>query len=97
MEFINNYGSTRSGFFHKSKLFFEGELIGEARASYLNRTWESYPYQSVMKQAVRNAIEWEIARIKEEKGIKRLTKKLREEIETESVLINQLKDKLKTL
>ena len=97
MEFINNYGSTRNGFFHKSKLFFKGELIGEARASYLNRTWESYPYQSVMKQAVRNAIEGEILRIKTEKQIKRLTKKLKEQIETNSTLITQLKYKLKTL
>ena len=61
MEFINNYGSTRNGFFHTSKLFYNSELLSEARASYLNRTWEAYSYQSVMKQAVRNAIDNEIA------------------------------------
>jgi hypothetical protein len=97
MEFINTSGNTRSGFFHKSKLYFNGELLAEARASYLNRTWEAYTYQSVMKQAVRNAIENEVGRIKEEREIKRLTKKLREQIETESELVVQLKDKLKTL
>jgi len=42
MEFVNNYGATRNGFYHKSKLYFNGELLSEARASYLNRTWESY-------------------------------------------------------
>lgn len=97
MEFINNYGSTRSGFFHTSKLVYNGEIISEARASYLNRTWESYPYQSVMKQAVRNAIDNEIAEEKSKRQIKRLTKSLREQIETESELITLLKDKLKTL
>ena len=97
LEFINNYGSTRSGFFHKSELFYNSELLSEARASYLNRTWESYPYQSVMKQAVRNAIENEIAEEKSKRQIKRLTKQLREQIENESELIILLKDKLKTL
>ena len=97
MEFINNYGSTRSGFFHTSKLFYNNELLSEARASYSNRTWECYPYQSVMKQAVRNAIENEIAEEKNKRQIKRLTKSLREQIETESELIQLLKEKLKSL
>ena len=97
MEFINNYGSTRSGFFHKSKLYYNSELLSEARASYLNRTWESYPYQSVMKQAVRNAIDNEIAEEKTKRQIKRLTKSLKEQIETESELIQLLKEKLKSL
>ena len=84
MEFINNYGSTRSGFFHTSKLFYNNELLSEARASYSNRTWECYPYQSVMKQAVRNAIDNEIVQEKTKRQIKRLTKSLREQIENES-------------
>ena len=97
MEFINKYGSTRNGFFHTSKLLYNGEVLSEARASYLNRTWESYAYQSVMKQAVRNAIDNEIAEEKTKRQIKRLTKSLKEQIETESELITLLKDKLKTL
>ena len=97
MEFLNNYGATRNGFYHKSKLYLNGELLSEARASYLNRTWESYRYQSVMKQAVRNAIENEISAEKSKRQIKRLTKSLRETIETESELIQLLKEKLKTL
>jgi hypothetical protein len=97
MEFVNNYGATRSGFYHKSKLYFNGELLSEARASYLNRTWEAYTYQSVMKQAVRNAIESEVLAEKSKRQIKRLTKSLRETIETQSELIQLLKEKLKTL
>ena len=97
MEFINNYGSTRSGFFHESKLYFDNELLSSAKLSYLNRTWESYPYQSVMKQAVRNAIDNEIAEEKSKRQIKRLTKSLRQQIETESELIQLLKEKLKSL
>ncbi len=97
MEFKNSYGSTRNGFYHKSKLYINGELLSEARASYLNRTWEAYTYQTVMKDAVRNAIENEIAEEKSKRQIKRLTKTLREQIETESELIQQLKEKLNTL
>jgi hypothetical protein len=97
MEFKNEYKSSRNGFSHFSRLFIEGQEISQAKAHYLNRTWEEYAFQSVMKQAVRNAIEGEISREKEIKQIKRLTKKVRETIETESTLIQQLKDKLKTL
>ena len=97
MEFKNEYKSTRNGFSHSSRLFIEGQEISQAKAHYLNRTWESYPFQSVMKQAVRNAIEGEILREKDLKQIKRLTKKVREQIETESELIVQLKDKLQAL
>ena len=97
LDFTNRYGSTRSGFFHESKLYFDSELLSSAKLSYLNRTWECYPYQSAMKQAVRNAIENEIAEEKSKRQIKRLTKQLREQIENESELIILLKDKLKTL
>jgi hypothetical protein len=97
MEFVNSFKGTRSGFYHKSKLYFNGELLSEARASYLNRTWESYTYQAVMKDAVRNAIENEVLAEKSKRQIKRLTKSLRETIETESELIQLLKEKLKTL
>ena len=97
MEFINNYGTTRNGFFHTSKLFYNSELLSEARASYLNRTWESYRYQSVMKQALYNAIESEILNEKNLKGIKRLTKQLRETIVKENTLIQALTNKRNSL
>jgi hypothetical protein len=92
MEFKNEWKKTRSGFAHITKLFNEGTLLAEVRCSYLNRTWESYQFQSSMKQAVHVAIENEILAEKTERGIKRLTKKLREQIIIESKLIQQLKD-----
>ena len=62
IEFKNSYGSTRSGFYHKTELHIDSEFILEC--NYINRTWESYPYQSVMKDALYNAIESEILREK---------------------------------
>ena len=97
MEFINNYGRTRNGFYHTSKLYYNSGLLSEARANYSNRTWEGFPYQSVMKQAVRNAINNEIVKEKVRRGIIRLTKSLRDQIETESGLIQLLKGELKSL
>ena len=97
IEFINSYGKTRNGFYHKTKLYIDSEFILECKCNYLNRTWESYPYQSVMKGALHNAIESEILREKNLKGIKRLTKQLRETIVKESTLIQALTNKRNSL
>ena len=97
IEFINTAKSTRSGFYHKTKLYIDSEFILECKRSYLNRTWESYLYQSVMKEALYNAIESEILREKKLKGIKRLTKQLRETIVKESTLIQALTNKRNSL
>ena len=97
IEFNNTAKSTRNGFYHKTKLYIDSEFILECKLSYLNRTWESYPYQSVMKQALYNAIESEILREKNLKGIKRLTKQLRETIVKESTLIQALTNKRNSL
>ena len=75
IEFINTAKSTRNGFYHKTKLYINSEFILECKCNYLNRTWESYPYQSVMKKALYKGIESEILREKNLKGIKRLTKR----------------------
>ena len=97
IEFKNSYGKTRSGFYHKTELYIDSKFILECKLSYLNRTWESYPYQSVMKQVLYNAIESEILREKNLKGIKRLTIQLRETIVKESTLIQALTDKRNSL
>ena len=97
IEFINTAKSTRSGFYHKTELYIDSEFILECKCNYLNRTWESYPYQSVMKDALHNAIESEILREKNLKGIKRLTKQLRETIVKESTLIQALTNKRNSL
>ena len=97
IEFINTAKSTKSGFYHKTELYIDSEFILECKCNYLNRTWESYPYQSVMKDALYNAIESEILREKNLKGIKRLTKQLREAIVKESTLIQALTNKRNSL
>ena len=97
IEFINSYGKTRNGFYHKTELYIDSEFILECKCNYLNRTWESYPYQSVMKDALYEAIESEILREKNLKGIKRLTKQLRETIVKESTLIQTLTNKRNSL
>lgn len=51
-------------FHHKTELYIDSEFILECKCNYSNRTWESYPYQSVMKQALDNALESEILREK---------------------------------
>lgn len=93
MEFKNEYKSSRSGFSHTSRLYHEsGNLLAEAKCNYLNRTWEVYPFQSSMRQAVAKAIENEIKSQKYQMGIKRLTKEKRAEIEAYSSTIQQLKN-----
>jgi hypothetical protein len=47
--------STRSGFYHRCELSINGEYDTFARVSYLNRTWESFTYQSAMIAAVRKS------------------------------------------
>lgn len=97
IEFKNSYGKTRNGFYHKTELYIDSKFILECKLSYSNRTWESYRYQSVMKQALDNALESEILREKKLKGIKRLTKQLRETIVKESILIQALTNKRNSL
>lgn len=98
MEFKNEYKKTRSGFSHTSKLYDDNyNLIATSKCNYLNRTWESYSFQTSMKRAVEIAIENEIQRQKELQGIKRLTKQKRDEIINYSSIINQLKTLYKTL
>ena len=53
------YANTRSGFKHEAVAFADGEEIARAKCCYLNRTWESYTYQSVLhsvaEKIVKNA------------------------------------------
>lgn len=98
MEFNNKYTSSRNGFSHTSELYNDnGNLISTAKCNYLNRTWEVYPFQSSMRQAVAKAIDNEIKTIKDQSGIKRLTKQKQAEIEAYSSTIEQLKTLYKTL
>lgn len=63
IEFKNSARSTRGGFSHDTKMFVDGILEMKNSAHYINRTWESYAFQSVMKQAVYLRIEQERAKL----------------------------------
>lgn len=49
--------STRSGFYHKVWLYNElGEEITNKRVSYLNRTWERFPFETAKRLCIEKAI-----------------------------------------
>lgn len=54
--FVNSYGNNGYSFWHKSILLDNGKKMSTAKCQYENRTWESYPYQTVNKECVRLAI-----------------------------------------
>ena len=43
---------TRNGFRHVAKLYVDGQEVDKATAHYLNRTWESYEYESVIHDLI---------------------------------------------
>ena len=83
--FVNSSRNTRNGFAHDSELFINGRNYGKNTCHYLNRTWECFRYQSVMKGLVYNLIEDRKATLKasykSENGLARLTKKHLDKIE----------------
>ena len=52
IQFVNEFRDTRYGFAHDTHLFINGHEYKEATCHYINRTWERYAFQSVMRQAV---------------------------------------------
>jgi hypothetical protein len=78
IEFENRSRSTRSGFAHDTKVYIDGQFEISTSAHYLNRTWESYAFQSVMKQALHLLIDAEKeqlkAEYKQQTGRKRISK-----------------------
>ena len=42
--------STRSGFNHFATLYIDGVERGEAKVHYINRTWESFDYETVINK-----------------------------------------------
>ena len=79
VQFVNESRGTRSGFAHDTHFFVNGHLYREATCHYLNRTWERYTYQSVMRHAVYEAREAHEDYLKNvymlAKGYKKLTAK----------------------
>lgn len=51
---VCNWKSTRSGFKHTANLCKNGYSIYETKICYLNRTWERFEYESILKKIIRN-------------------------------------------
>ena len=99
--FINTSRGNRSGFVHETELYKGALYLGKNKCQYINRTWERYEYQSVMRGLVYSLVEnfksEYIARWKADNGVKRLTAKKREELEknfseNKSSLYSELKE-----
>ena len=48
--------NTRSGFKHEAQMLINDTFVSEATKYWVNRTWESFTYQSVMRNCVQNYI-----------------------------------------
>lgn len=83
--FVNQSRSTRHGFAHDTTLFIDDLERSNNSCYYLNRTWECYKYQTVMRGAVRKLIDTRRVvleeRFKDYNGYKKMTPKRREEFE----------------
>ena len=82
-EFICNSRDTKNGFAHDCNLFINDFNITEAHCYYINRTWESWTFQSVCIEALQNAIN-AFCEIQKEgffecHGYKRMTQKRKNE------------------
>lgn len=82
--FVNESRSNRSGFVHETKLYKNGNLWGEYHIQYINRTWECYQYQSVMRGVVNSILDAEFEyfekKYRRQHNIKRLTAKKHDEM-----------------
>lgn len=47
------YKKSRNGFRHIATLYTDGKVADKTSESYLNRTWESYEYQTVMQKLIK--------------------------------------------
>ena len=46
------YKSTQSVFYHRAYIYKDGREIANYRASYLNRTWETFHGETAIKRAI---------------------------------------------
>ena len=82
--FVCRSWSTSRSWGHEVELYENGNKLDKARITYINRTWESYQYQSCMRKVVSQVINRVKTRIcddyKAENNVKRLSKKKCDEI-----------------
>lgn len=83
--FVNESKNTRNGFSHNTHLFLNDHYLESGKINYINRTWESYQYQTSMYQAVKNYLNAIIERYKrwflEKNNYKRMTKERKKEFD----------------
>ena len=79
--FINESKSNKRGFYHKTTLFVNDVELTTQKVQYYNRTWEMYPFESVMRKAINTLIEELesdfIKHYKNKYNITRLTQKIK--------------------
>ena len=84
---VNEYWETSRAWGHKITLVAQWGDMGSRKVTYQNRTWESYKYQNCMygllSSILENDLKDYITREKENKGITRLSKEIRAELEQE--------------
>lgn len=84
-EFINESWSRGGRWGHKTRLYVNNNYIDDNKVTYLNRTWESYPFQSCMKdliyKRIKDTLVDAINEYKALHNIKRLSKELRQRVE----------------
>ena len=84
---VNETWETSRAWGHKSTLVAPWGEVESRKVRYYNRTWESYTYQNCMSglldTILENNLKSYIAQIKEVRGITRLLKGTREEIEND--------------
>lgn len=84
---VNEYWETSRAWGHKSTLIAPWGEVESKKVRYYNRTWESYKYQTCMygllSSILENDLKDYITREKENKGITRLSKEIRAELEQE--------------
>jgi len=94
IEFKNSARNTRGGFAQDTQMFINDQLEQTATCHYINRAWESYAFQSVMKEAVYLRIEEEREILANEwkatNNKKRISKDVKESLTNE--LIEALKN-----
>ena len=91
--FVNDTWERGRSWGHKTTLLKNGEQVKSNKITYINRTWESYAYQSCMKGCVYNLIDElvkeNIDTYKRVNGVKRLSSNLKAEIVERFELDNQ--------
>ena len=55
-EIVCEAAKTRNGFKHTATLLRNGRELAKAKVNYLNRTWESYEFETVLSKVVQQAV-----------------------------------------